>query len=135
MEIHPIIEDPSSEYEESGKGKDVPGLYGHEAMQRALCIDFDGVLHSYTSGWQGHNTIPDPPVEGAVEACYHLHNAGWKLYVLSSRSKLEPVQRWLAEHCFPPMTLTRVKPIAVAYIDDRAVRFEGNWPSVMRLFM
>jgi hypothetical protein len=33
-----------------------------------LCLDFDGVIHGYQSGWQGANVIPDPPVPGAIEA-------------------------------------------------------------------
>lgn len=32
-----------------------------------LCLDFDGVLHSYSSGWRGARSIPDPPVPGAME--------------------------------------------------------------------
>ena len=32
-------------------------------------LDFDGVLHSYTSGWMGVDKIPDPPVPGALEFC------------------------------------------------------------------
>ena len=132
--IYPILDDPSKEYEETGAGKEVSGLYGSEAMQRALSIDFDGVLHSYTSGWQGHDTIPDPPVSGAVEACERLHEAGWKLYVHTSRSHLKPVQEWLAAYGFPPMVLTRIKPIAIAYIDDRGVRFT-DWESVRKLFV
>jgi hypothetical protein len=103
-------------------------------MQRALCIDFDGVLHAYTSGWQGHDKIPDGPVPGAMVACHALAEAGWKLYVMSSRSDLRPVAAWLANWKFPPMVLTRIKPIAVAYIDDRAVRFTGDWPSIRKLF-
>lgn len=50
-----------------------------------LCLDFDGVLHSYTSGWKGAAVIPDLPVPGALEflvgamRCFDVH-------ILSSRS-------------------------------------------------
>jgi hypothetical protein len=32
-----------------------------------LVYDFDGVIHSYKSGWKGATVIPDPPVPGALE--------------------------------------------------------------------
>ena len=53
-----------------------------------LCLDFDGVLHSYTSGWRGATIIPAKPVPGAVEflvkAVQHFD-----VQVFSSRSHQE----------------------------------------------
>lgn len=36
-------------------------------MKPILALDFDGTVHSYSSGWKGPRVIPDPPVEGALE--------------------------------------------------------------------
>lgn len=51
-----------------------------------LCIDFDGVLHSYMSGWKGFGRCDDPPMPGALE---FLHEATrfFRVAVYSSRSK------------------------------------------------
>jgi phosphoglycolate phosphatase-like HAD superfamily hydrolase len=51
-----------------------------------VCIDFDGVIHSYTSGWQGIAKIPDPPVSGAIDALFRLLDAGFEVAIYSSRS-------------------------------------------------
>lgn len=32
-----------------------------------ICVDFDGCLHAYTSGWQGAEVVSDPPVPGAID--------------------------------------------------------------------
>ena len=34
----------------------------------SVILDFDGVIHSYASGWQGTTVIHDPPVDGMREA-------------------------------------------------------------------
>jgi hypothetical protein len=51
-----------------------------------LCVDFDGVVHSYISGWKGPRNIPDPPVPGALE---FLANAldSFEVNIYSSRSR------------------------------------------------
>ena len=54
-------------------------------MKKRILVDFDGVLHSYTSGWQGARNIPDPPVPGAVEwLCAALET--FDVAIFSSRS-------------------------------------------------
>lgn len=36
-------------------------------MKKLIALDFDGVIHSYTSGWQGARVIPDKPVDGSLK--------------------------------------------------------------------
>src|SRR5215467_12984729 len=45
-------------------------IFGGCMHKKTLCMDLDGVLHSYTSGWGGHEVIADPPVPGAMEFLY-----------------------------------------------------------------
>ena len=53
-----------------------------------ICVDFDGVLHSYTSGWRGAGNIPDPPVDGALEWLIDAVEGGKvQIAIYSSRSK------------------------------------------------
>lgn len=51
------------------------------AYKPTLCFDFDGVIHSYTSGWKGAEVIPDPPVEGIKEALTELQR-DYKITIL-----------------------------------------------------
>ena len=37
-------------------------------MKKTVVFDFDGVIHSYASGWKGTTCIPDPPVHGIEKA-------------------------------------------------------------------
>lgn len=116
-----------------------------------ICLDFDGVIHSYTSGWQGARNIPDPPVEGAFEFMLDALARGCDVVIHSSRARyfggIAAMRRWMRGHAgihqwyesgagpgFPYMGLESVrfvrwKPPAVVTIDDRAIRFTGKFPT------
>lgn len=102
-----------------------------------LCLDFDGVLHSYKSGWQGMKNIPDPPVEGAQDFCRRALEH-FNVIIHSSRFTHEDgmlaVQAWLEKWDFPNgIGLAFRKPAAYVTLDDRAIQFTGEWPSIEKL--
>lgn len=55
-------------------------------MKPILCLDFDGVIHSYSSGWKGAHIIPDGPVPGALDFIVEATKT-WSVAIFSSRSK------------------------------------------------
>lgn len=140
-----------------------------------LCLDFDGVVHSYTSGWKGAAEIPDPPVPGALEFIVRALDR-FEVHIFSSRSNLpgarRAMQEWLLRHLCeiapdydqtPDWWRDRIartafadpwpdeakhaayrvvyaevfwpseKPPAFVTIDDRAIQFNGTWPSLDEL--
>lgn len=126
------------------------------AYRPILCLDFDGVIHSYGSGWKGVGVIPDPPVEGTAEFLIEATKL-FRVAVFSSRSKSFAgrwaMRRYLREHFNHPLTfspdhrydflyeeleLPWFKPSAAVSIDDRALTFTGNWsdfdPAALKRF-
>lgn len=110
-----------------------------------LCLDFDGVIHGYESGWQGAGVANDPPVPGTreflLEATKHF-----RVMIYSSRSKSlagrRAMKRYMRRHFYEPLTFSPhhsqdflheelyypwFKPSALITIDDRALTFTGNW--------
>lgn len=110
-----------------------------------LCLDFDGVIHSYTSRWQGAHIIPDAPVEGAIAFMLGALDK-FDVTIFSSRSNqkggIEAMRKWLKEHagncwyespCGPGIEDVRFvteKPPALVTLDDRALTFTGEWPKI-----
>lgn len=97
-----------------------------------LAIDFDGVIHAYSKGWQD-GSIYDPPMPGAFDALRELRKR-YELVIFTTRaSKLRgmtEVREWFRKHGVPDLAELKVtdhKPLCVALIDDRAIRFE-SWP-------
>lgn len=107
------------------------------ADKPTIIVDFDGVIHSYTSGWKGADVIPDEPVPGAFK---FLGNAlgHFNVAIFSSRSHqhggIPAMQQWFKEHGFDPgwalLKFPTEKPPAILSIDDRAFLFEGTFPSM-----
>ena len=54
-------------------------------MKGTVVFDFDGVVHSYKSGWLGENIIPDPPVNGIKEVIEDIRKAGYEVVIVSTR--------------------------------------------------
>ena len=99
-------------------------------MKQTVVFDFDGVIHSYTSGWQGTDAIPDPPVPGIKEAIDEIRAAGYEVVVVSTRCAdtkgQGAVRAWLLDHGIEVDAVKMEKPPAIVYIDDRAICFDGK---------
>ncbi len=82
-------------------------------MKKTVIIDFDGVLHSYVSGWKGAATIPDDPTPGAKEAMAKLRET-YTVVVVSSRCHqaggVHAIKNWLDLHGIVVDDVTNDKP-------------------------
>lgn len=99
---------------------------------QTVVFDFDGVIHSYKSGWKGATVIPDPPTEGIEDVLKELKQWGYTIVVSSSRCNTpessQAVNDWMLQHNLLKYVdlITDKKPPAVCYVDDRAVNFNGH---------
>lgn len=120
------------------------------ANKPILCVDFDGVIHSYEKGWQ------DGAIYGTATAGFFPWLAKakehFRITVYSSRSKtpegIEKMRRWLEnQECewllntsagananlagnVGCIEFAHEKPPAFLTIDDRAVTFSGSWEAL-----
>lgn len=110
--------------------------------KKIICIDFDGVIHSYTSGWQGATTIADQPVMGAITwLASMVDNPEFDPQIYSARSAqggIPVMKEWLLQWGLPGEYLAKIKfpkekPPAFLTIDDRCIKFDGKFPSVKAL--
>jgi hypothetical protein len=104
--------------------------HGIERRRPTICVDFDGVIHSYVSGWCGETAIPDPPIHRAKEAIARLRQQ-YRVVVHSTRCQSaagrKAIREWLKKHGIEIDEICRSKPPAMVYLDDRAVPFKGDW--------
>lgn len=125
--------------------------------RKIICCDFDGVLHSYTSGWKGARIVADCPVGGAIKwlTDFLLHHCDvpdsiaamaptgeFQFCIYSSRSKQwggrKAMKEWLVlwgldRRLLEVISFPITKPAAWLTIDDRAICFQGTFPTVEEL--
>lgn len=114
-----------------------------------LCVDFDGVANPYTRGWQDGELYETETTPGFFDWAADV-KSHFRLTIYSSRSKTpagrDAMRQWMMERLTewrdiwednnngdtPPLSLTDFefvaeKPPAWLTIDDRCIRFEGDW--------
>lgn len=97
--------------------------------KKTIVFDFDGVIHSYTSGWHGNDVVADPPVEGIKEAIDDLKD-DYEIVIVSTRCSTTEgtlaIIDFMHENNIHYDRILKEKPPAVCYIDDRAICFDGQ---------
>lgn len=104
---------------------------------KIICVDFDRTL------CDPDNKPPDkrlgPPFPGAKEAMQAFREAGYDICIHSCRGSDGPravkvMVDWLNYFQIPFDSVWGQpgKPVADFYIDDLAIRFEGNWEDTKR---
>lgn len=108
-----------------------------QTLSKAVCVDLDATLAHYKK-WEGEKII-GPPLEGAQSLLRGLRIRGLRIIILTSRcwpiapdgtprdadANKKRVEDWLKYHNMP-FDEVHGKPIAAAYLDDRAVVVRKN---------
>ena len=109
-----------------------------------LAIDFDGVASQYY-GWKGEDHLgrPMPGLERFLE---RVVEQGWQIILYSCRPAWR-LKNWAEQYGLARYFVgynenpyfadhpqeKSCKPIATMYLDDRAVRFHGDWAAVLAI--
>lgn len=117
-------------------------LLQHHENEKQIAIDFDGVIHKNSKGFHD-GTVYDEPIEGAFDAIKKLKAEGYCIVIFSAKAKpdrplvngktgAELIEEWFDNYQMLSYIkeVTSEKPRAIAYIDDRAIRFT-NWSDVL----
>ena len=116
-----------------------------ELGEMTLALDFDGVIHKNSKGFYD-GTIYDEPLSGTEEALKSLS----KKYTLiiytckavperplvDGKTGIELIWEWLKKYNMDKYIseITATKPIALFYIDDKAIRFD-SWKKTLNFIV
>ena len=99
-------------------------------FRKKILIDLDGVLNNYTKF--DEDAIPEIK-QGAREFIENLFNLGkYDLILFTTRNKILAV-KWLINNDLDKYfkDVTNVKTPAYIYIDDRAIKFNGDYDKTL----
>ena len=94
---------------------------------KRIMIDLDGVLNEYGKEPFDENHIPEMK-KGADKFLEELKEQNTELYLFTTRN-LMLATKWLEKNKIDKYfkDVTNVKSAAYLYIDDRAIRFDGDY--------
>ena len=107
-------------------------------MLRSICVDFDRVIHSYTTPWAGTTVIPDPPNKGAFQWLTEMVQH-YDVHIFSARCQdahgVSAILMWMRKHGLTEEVIAKLhfplgKQSAILYIDDRGFQFQGRFPTL-----
>ena len=104
--------------------------------KKTICIDLDGTIAEFASGWQGEEVF-GKPIKNSIQIIKKLKKEGWKIIIFTTRGDIPLIENYLYIQGIPydeinknsdnPIGTNKGKPIADIYIDDRAIQFQGDW--------
>lgn len=94
-----------------------------------VAVDFDHVLHDIDNPVPGRTM--GAPMPDAIQAMTELRDEGDRLIIFTCRDNTSGyIADWLNYWQIPYDEITRVKPAADVYLDDKALRHR-DWRSSM----
>lgn len=135
--------------------------------KKTIAIDFDGVIHKYSKGWQ-EGSVYDVPVVDVFNSIKLLFDVGYCVFIFSTRNPKQ-ILKWMKQNTYETdyehngmggdpgsyvypiygfkvkiipfykkfwneenvVGITKRKLPAHCYVDDRAIKFEGDWQKTL----
>ncbi len=94
-----------------------------------VCIDIDGTICSQEKSENYSKAIP---LEGALDTLKKIKKRGYNIVLFTARhfNHWETTKEWLKKYNVVYDQIVFGKPTSKYYIDDRAIKFDGNWNDV-----